>query len=260
MELKLEGRRCLVTGASAGIGAGIVEALAREGARVVATARRRDRIEALADSLATAGFPRPVAVTGDITDAAEVKRIAREAAAAVGPIEILVNSAGGSRPAPLGTGDDVWDEAFALNFTATRRITGEVLPEMRKARWGRVINITGLMEPHVGGGSAGPGRAMNAATSAKAAVHLWSKALARDIAAEGITVNCVPPGRIESEQVSRLFPEQERRAFCERHVPIGYFGTPEDMAHLVAFLASPLARYITGTVIPVDGCMSYFAH
>src|SRR4029453_6032633 len=98
----------------------------------VATARRGDRLQVLADALHEAGLARPVTVAGDITDANDVKRIAREAAEAVGSIEILVNCAGGSRPVPLEAGDDVWDEAFALNFTAGRRLAGEVLPAMRK--------------------------------------------------------------------------------------------------------------------------------
>jgi len=244
----LKGRRCLVTGASAGIGAGIVEVLAREGARVVATARRADRLQALANALKEAGVVRPVTLVGDITDVNDVKRVARAAAEAVGPIEILVNCAGGSRPVSVEDGDDVWDEAFALNFTAGRRLTGEVLPGMRKARWGRIINVTGLMEP----------RSLNAAIAAKAAFHLWAKGLSRDLAPEGITINSIPPGRIDSEQVERLYPPKERQEFIERNIPIGYFGKPSDVAPLVAFLASPLAGYITGTVIPVDGGLSYY--
>lgn len=248
MDLKLEGRRCLVTGASAGIGAAIVETLAREGAQVVATARRADRLTQLADALKLSGLRRPVVVAGNITDGADLKRIAREAADAVGAIEVLVNCAGGSRPVSIEAGEDVWDEAMALNFTAGRRLAGEVLPAMRKARWGRIINITGLMEP----------RELNAALAAKAAFHLWAKGLSREVAAEGITINSIPPGRIESEQVDRLWPQDKRVAYAEQHIPMGYFGKPGDLAQLVAFLASPLARYITGTVIPVDGGMSHF--
>ncbi len=248
MDLMLEGRRCLVTGASAGIGAGVVQALTREGARVVATARRAEKLSALADSMHKAGLARPAIVAGDVANAQDIRRIAREAANVAGPIEILVNCAGGSRPVAVEAGDDVWDEAFALNFAAGRRLTGEVLPAMRKARWGRIINVTGLMEPS----------SLNAAIAAKAAFHLWAKGLSRDLAAEGITINCIPPGRIESEQVDRLFPTAERSDYIERNVPIGYFGEPADLAHLVVFLASPLARYITGTVIPVDGGMSHY--
>ncbi|MGQ7935303.1 SDR family NAD(P)-dependent oxidoreductase [Paraburkholderia sp. D1E] len=248
MNLKLEGRRCLVTGASAGIGASIVESLVREGARVVATARRSDALDKFADSIERVGHHRPVTVAGDITEADEVKRIAKEAAAAIGDIEILVNCAGGSRPLPIDASEEAWEESFSLNFTQVRRMTGEVLPAMRRARWGRIINITGIMEP----------RGINGAIAAKAAVHLWAKGLSRDVAREGITVNNVPPGRIESEQIARMYPPKERSEFVDANVPIGYFGEPSDLAPLVVFLASPISRYITGTVIPVDGGMTYF--
>ena len=119
------------------------------------------------------------------------------------------------------------------------------------ARFGRIINITGANEP--------PG--VNIASVAKAALHNWAKGLSRELAQDGITINCLPPGRINSEQIlERLHPtEENRRAFIDANIPVGYFGEPEDMAYLVAFLASPLARYITGEVIHVDGGMHRFA-
>lgn len=254
MDLMLKGRRCLVTGASAGIGLGIVKALAGEGAKVAATARRADRLEALADQLEKAGLPRPVSIPGDLTKPDEVKRIAREAADAIGPIEILVNCAGGSRPVSIEAGDEVWDESFAINFTAARRLTTAILPGMRAAKWGRIINITGLMEPRAL--TAGLG-ALSAGVTAKAATHLWAKGLSRDLGREGITVNCVPPGRVESEQLERLYSTEARQSE-ERTIPVGRFGKPEDLANLVAYLASPLASYITGAVIPVDGGLSFY--
>jgi 3-oxoacyl-[acyl-carrier protein] reductase len=243
MDYELRGKTCLVTGASSGIGAGIVHLLAAQGARVAATARRVDRIERR-DGV--------VAIAGDVTDPADVKRIADEARVALGPIDILVNCAGGSRPTTVDAGDEVWEEAFALNFTAARLLTQALLPAMRARRWGRIISISGTMEP----------RGVNAAVAAKAALHLWAKGLSCAVAKDGVTVNTVQPGRINSEQIlQRLHPTEEaRQVFIERNIPIGYFGEPEDAAHLVAFLASPAARYITGAVIPVDGGMRAFAH
>jgi 3-oxoacyl-[acyl-carrier protein] reductase len=251
MDLQLRGRRCLVTGASAGIGASIARILACEGATVVVVARRADRLEALADECAGNGSLRPIVVAGDIAKKEEVGRIADAAARAVGPIQVLVNCAGGSRPAPLEAAEELWEEAFAINFSAGRRLSHALIPEMRKARWGRIINVTSLMEP----------LSLNAAIAAKAAFNLWAKGISRDLAPEGITVNTIAPGRIESEQVNeRLFAdEQSRHKFAERHIPMGYFGIPEDLANLAVFLASPLSRYITGALIPVDGGMKYAA-
>ncbi len=243
MDYDIKGRTCLVTGASAGIGAGIAHLLAEQGARVAATARRVDRIER---------HPNVTPISGDITAAPDLARITAEALRALGQVDILVNCAGGSRPTTVDADEAFWEEAMALNFTSARRLSTALLPGMRQRRWGRIVNISGTMEP----------RGINAAVAAKAALHLWAKGLACEVAAEGVTVNTIQPGRINSEQIlQKLHPTEEaRRAFIERNIPIGHFGEPEDIAHLVAFLASPAARYITGTVIPVDGGMRNFAH
>ena len=252
MDLQLEGRTALVTGASMGIGTGIARVLAREGARVAITARRGELLTQLADDIERAGGARPAVLIGDITDAGDVARIAAEATEALGQVDILVNAAGASRPIAVDAPDADWDDAFALNFTAARRLTQALLPAMRARRWGRVINISGSVEP----------RSLNSATAAKAALHMWAKGLACDVAADGVTVNTIPPGRINSEQIrERLHPtEENRQAFIAKMIQIGYFGEPEDIANLVAFLASPLARYITGAVMPVDGGMRFSAN
>ena len=252
MELHLKDRTALITGASSGIGNGIARSLAREGVRIAITARRPELLEQLAQEISDSGAVRPVVLAGDITHAEDAARIVHSATQALGALDILVNNAGGSRPIATHGVDEAWDEAFALNFTAARRLTELVLPSMRTRRWGRIINISGSMEP----------RSLNAATAAKAALHLWAKGLSCDVAAEGITINTIPPGRINSEQIlNRLHPTAEsRQTFIEKNIPIGYFGEPEDIANMVTFLASPLARYITGAVIPVDGGMHYFAH
>ncbi|AGO53117.1 SDR family NAD(P)-dependent oxidoreductase [Serratia plymuthica] len=252
MDLQLRDRIALVTGASEGIGAGMVRVLAAQGVTVVATARREERLLALADEVERSGGTRPYAIAADITDAAALDSMLAQAARLAGTIDILINAVGGARPTALSEGDAGWEEAFALNFTPARRVTHALLPGMQAQGWGRIINISGSMEP----------RSLNAATAAKGALHLWAKGLASELAAQGITVNTLQPGRINSEQVrEKLHPtEAARQAFIKQNIPIGYFGEPEDMAYLAAFLCSPLARYITGAVIPVDGGMHYFAH
>ncbi|MDE1930205.1 MAG: SDR family oxidoreductase [Alphaproteobacteria bacterium] len=243
MDLQLKGRTALVTGASMGIGRAIAVRLAAEGARLAIAARRKDLLEQVADGIEKAGGTRPAIVVADVMQPESPQRICDEAGRALGKIEILVHSAGGSRPINWQAPDQVWDEALMLNFTRLRQLTHATLPGMIAQKWGRIINITGKSEPE----------RINASFAAKAAVHAWAKGLSREVGRHGITVNSIAPGRIISEQILRLYPEKDRREFAEREIPVGEYGQPEDLAVLAAFLASPLARYMTGTVIPVDG-------
>lgn len=243
MDLQLKGRTALVTGASMGIGRAIAVRLAAEGARLAIAARRKDLLEQVADGIEKAGGCRAVIVVADIMQPESPQRIRDEVVGALGKIEILVNSAGGSRPLPADAPDQSWDEALTLNFTRLRQLTHAILPGMIAQRWGRIINVTGKSEPE----------RINASFAAKAAVHAWAKGLSREIGKHGITINSIAPGRIISEQILRLYSEDDRRKFAEREIPVGEYGQPDDLAVLAAFLASPLARYMTGTVIPVDG-------
>ena len=252
MDLELAGKTALVTGASAGLGAAIARGLAAEGVRLAITARRIDALRALAAELETAGAPMVSVITADIADRREQDRLAEEACAALGQIDILVNAAGASRPTTLDSADAVWDEALALNFDPIRRVTQHLLPGMRARGWGRIISVSGNVEQ----------RQLNAAAPAKAAIHVWAKSLSCIVAQDGVTVNTMVPGRIWSEQIrERLHPDEaERRAFIAANIPIGRFGEPEEFAAMATFLASPRASYITGTVIPVDGGMQRFPH
>jgi 3-oxoacyl-[acyl-carrier protein] reductase len=243
MDLDLASRTAVVTGASMGIGRAIARALALEGTRVVAVARRKDLLETLAAEVKAQGRGVVIPLTQDIAQPDAAQKLAERAIAELGRVDILVNNAGGSRPLPVDAPDSAWDEAMTLNFTRYRQIAHALLPQMIEHRWGRIINITGKSEPE----------GLNAAFAAKAAVHAWAKGLSREVGTHGITVNCIPPGRIMSEQIRRNYPEDYRKHFAENEIPVGYWGEPEDLAALVVFLASPIARYITGTVIPVDG-------
>lgn len=250
MDLELSGRTALVTGASAGIGVGIAWALAREGASVAITARRQDRLEALASEIERSTGQRPLVVEADLSDEAGPEAVRAAVHASFGHLDILVNNAGQSRTVAPDAPDAAWNEAMMLKFTMGRRVTTAFLPDMRRRRFGRIVHITGILEPTT----------TNAGLAGCAATHAWAKGMSRDLAAENITVNCVPPGRIVSEQImERLHPtEESRQAFIDANIPAGRFGEPEELARLVAFLVSPLSAYITGCVIPVDGGMHRF--
>ena len=252
MDLEIANRICLVSGASAGIGRGIVKALANEGAQTIAVARRKNLLDELAEEVAATGAPRPIVMVGDLATADGPGTIAATALEQFGRVDIVVNNAGQSLAAQWDSPDELWTESFDLNFHAARRLTVPLIPAMKANGWGRIVNITGGME--VSG--------LNAATTGKAATHMWAKGLSRALGPDAITVNCVIPGRINSEQIlGRVHADPvERAAFIEREIPLGYFGEPEDLAVLVAFLASPRARYISGEVIRVDGGMYRFAH
>ena len=243
MDLQLRGKTALVTGASMGIGRAIARGLAAEGVRLAVLARRAELLETLADEIVAAGGTRPALIAQDILAEDAPARIRDAAVAALGQVDILVNNAGGSRPLPIDAPEERWTEALTLNFTRQRQVTHALLPQMIAHEWGRIINITGKSEPE----------GLNAAFAAKAAIHAWAKGLSREVGKHGITVNSIPPGRIMSEQIRRNYPEDYRKHFAETEIPVRYWGEPEDLAVMAVFLASPLARYVTGTVIPVDG-------
>jgi 3-oxoacyl-[acyl-carrier protein] reductase len=243
MDLELKGRAAIVTGASSGIGRAIASRLAREGVRVAVTGRRRELLDSLAEDIVARGGERPAIVVHDALRADYVEAVAAAALAALGTVHILVNNAGGSRAFGMEGTEEQWDEALTLNFTRHRQLTHRLLPQMSGGRFGRIINITGKSEPE----------GLNGAFCAKAALTAWSKGLSREVGKHGITVNCIPPGRIMSDQIRRNYTPEYRAWQSEHEIPMGRYGEPEELADLAAFLASPRAGYITGAVLPVDG-------
>ena len=234
----------MVTGASVGIGRGIALALAAEGVQVALTARRMDKLQEVACDIEAAGGPKPVLIEQDMYSEDAAARIAHAALQGMGGVDILVNNAGGSRSfKDLHVSEAQWQEAITLNFHRPRQLGDVLIDQMIERQWGRIINITGKSEPeHI-----------NGAFCAKAGMHSWAKGLSRMVGRHGITVNCIPPGRIHSEQIFRNYTPEYRQWQCENEIPMGRYGEPEDLANLVCFLSSPLASYITGAVIPVDG-------
>jgi 3-oxoacyl-[acyl-carrier protein] reductase len=212
--------------------------------RVAVSARRADKLRELASEIVAAGGAEPVLIEQDMYAEDAAARIAAAATAGLGAVDILVNNAGGSRSfKDLHVSEEQWQEAITLNFHRPRQLGDALIDGMIERGWGRVICITGKSEPeHI-----------NGAFCAKAGIHSWAKGLSRMVGKHGITVNCIPPGRIHSEQIFRNYSPEYRQWQSEHEIPVGRYGEPEELADLVCFLASPRAAYITGAVIPVDG-------
>jgi 3-oxoacyl-[acyl-carrier protein] reductase len=244
MDLKINDKTALVTGASTGIGRAIAKALAAEGVHVAVSARRVNLLETLSSEIVAAGGKKPVIIESDLYVEDAAKKLTAAAIAGLGRVDILVNNAGGSRSfKELHVSEEAWQEAITLNFHRPRQVADCLIDQMVANNWGRIINITGKSEPEH----------TNGAFCAKAGIHSWAKGLSRMVGKNGVTINCIPPGRIHSEQIFRNYTPEYRQWQSDNEIPVGRYGEPEELANLVVFLASPLAAYITGAVIPVDG-------
>lgn len=246
MEKTLDNQIAIVTGASRGIGRAIALELARQGAIVIGTATGESGADAITEAFRTAGVNGRGAVL-NVNDAAALEALIDGVVKEFGALNVLVNNAGITQDQlAMRMKDEDWDAVIDTNLKSVFRLSRAVLRPMMKARGGRIINITSVV------GSAGnPGQVNYAA--AKAGVAGMTRALAREIGSRGITVNCVAPGFIDTDMTKGL-PEEQQTAL-KSQIPLGRLGSPDDIAHAVAFLASPQAGYITGTTLHVNGGM-----
>lgn len=252
MDFGLKNRTALVTGASAGLGRAIALALAGEGVSVIGVARREDKLRDLGTEIAEGGGPALRILTCDLSNPDAARDLAARAEAlAPGGIDILANVAGSSRPTTMDPDMTIWREAYQLGFLSHVQLTFSLLPGMRRRGWGRVVTITGSSEPQF----------LSAATAPKAGLHAWSKAVSKLVAPDGVTVNCIQPGKVLSEQIERKFPDAaDRDAYARESIPMGRIGEARELAEVAAFLCSERASYVTGIVFPVDGGLRNFSH
>ncbi|WP_374674981.1 3-oxoacyl-ACP reductase FabG [Ideonella sp.] len=241
----MQGQVALVTGASRGIGRAIALELAGRGMVVVGTATSDAGAAAISDALAA--FPGSRGVNLNVNDAAGVDALVESLVKAHGALHVLVNNAGITRDTlAMRMKDEDWDAVVDTNLKAVFRLSRAVLRPMMKQRYGRIVSITSVV-----GASGNPGQANYAA--AKAGVAGMTRALARELGSRAITVNCVAPGFISTDMTEAL-PEAQRTALLQQ-IPLQRLGQPGEIAHAVAFLASPQAGYITGTELHVNGGM-----
>ena len=241
MELGLAGRTAIVCGASSGMGLATAETLSAEGANVAMFARRRDVLEREAERIGG------LAVQGDLTIPQHLERLVQVTVGAFGGIDVLVLNGGG--PGPGKAADltaEVVEEAVALMLTSHVTLVRHALPHLRASGHGRIVAIesSSVREPI-------PNLALSNAV--RPGVIGWLKTLARELGAEGITVNTIAPGRVDTERLRDVYGDAGPSAADLAQIPVGRLGLPAEIASVVAFLASDRAAYVTGTVLPVDG-------
>jgi 3-oxoacyl-[acyl-carrier protein] reductase len=240
VDLRLEDRTAIVCGGSAGIGLGIAEALADEGANVVLFARQREPLESAAERLGG------LAVPGDVNVAADLERLVETTVERFGGVDILVNNSGGPPRTPArGLDEEQVTAAVRLLLVSVVRLTGLCLPSLERSACGRIVNVTSSTVRE-------PVDNLALSNAVRPGVIGWAKTMARELGPSGITVNSIAPGRIDTERIREVWPDGPSEADLAS-IPLQRLGKPREIGDLVAFLCSDRASYITGTVIPVDG-------
>ncbi len=240
MDLGLTGRTAIVCGASQGIGLAIAEAFAAEGMNVAMFARRRKVLETEAERIGA------LSVQGDVTNPQDCERLVARTVDAFGGIDVLVNNSGGPpRGSALEIDDESLEAAVALLLTSAVRLTNLCLPHLRESKAGRVINIESSTVKE-------PADNLALSNAVRPGVVGWAKSLAREVGPEGITVNTIAPGRIDTARLAEVYPDGPSEDDL-KPIPLRRLGRPAEIASAVCFLASDAASYVTGTVIAVDG-------
>ncbi len=255
MDLQLKGKTALVFGGSKGIGRGIADALAAEGVAVAIVARTQATIDTAVSEI-TARGGRAIGIAGDLANWASIESGVKSARDQLGPIDILVNNSGGPPPSGvIGVKPEVWEAQFHAMVMPFFRVTDMLIGEMRARKWGRVLNVASysVIEPIP---------TIGISNTLRGAIAGWAKTLAGEVARDGITVNMLLPGVIATDRSVQLHQGTAKRLNIsveealkrfESTLPVGRMGTPAEFGAVAAFLASPLAAYVTGSMIRVDG-------
>jgi 3-oxoacyl-[acyl-carrier protein] reductase len=240
VDLGLQGRTAIVCGASAGIGLGIAEALAEEGANVAMFARRRDVLEREGDRLGA------LAVRGDVTVPGDLERLVERTLEAFGGIDIVIHNSGGPpRTTALEMDEESIEAAVQLLLVSAVRLTALCLPHLERSGHGRIVTVTSSTVKE-------PVDNLALSNAVRPGVVGWSKTLARELGARGITANCIAPGRIDTDRLKEVYPDGPTDADLAA-IPLRRLGTAREIGDLVAFLCSDRGAYISGATIPVDG-------
>jgi 3-oxoacyl-[acyl-carrier protein] reductase len=244
MDLGLRGRTAIVCGASSGLGLASAEALAEEGANVALLARRREQLERDADRIGALG------VRGDVTNAADLERLVSRTLEAFGGIDIVVWNSGGPPPGTaVGITDEQLESAFELLLLPAVRLVRLTLPHLARSEAGRIVCITSAAVSE-------PTAHLALSNTIRPGVTGFAKTLSRELGPQGITVNCIAPGRIDTPRMKEVYGEDGPSAEELAQIPVGRLGTPREFGDVVCFLASARASYVTGTTLLVDGGLS----
>lgn len=248
MDLGIAGRVALVTGASSGLGRACALALASEGARVVVAARRREELEKVANEARAAGAAQAAGIVADLNDPAAIDALLTAARERFGAVDILIANGGGPKPGTFTRMQpDDWDAAYASVLRSMLQLVQGAIPSMRERKWGRIVALTSTSVKQ-------PIATIALSNVFRTGLVAALKTLSTEIAKDGVTVNAIATGRIETDRLRALYGNDERALEAAgREVPIGRIAQPQEFAPLVAFLCGQPARYITGQTIAVDG-------